>query len=92
MEIQFKFHTLPGSPVGVVLMLDFDDPFPDFAPLIDVPACPSDAKTEDCPRVEWRLAISPIPSVGSMIVRSIKVQGYNGAVMNVRLPSPAVIY
>ena len=92
LEVQFQFHTLPGSPGGVVLKLDFDDPIPDYAPLIDVPACPFDAKVEDCKRVPWKLTISPIPSAGSMVVRTIRVQGYNGAVMDIRLPSPVVVY
>ncbi len=92
LEIQFLFHALPGSPGGVVLKLDFDDPTPDFAPSIGVPACPFDAKVEDCERVDWKLTVSPIPPVGSMVVRAIKVQGYNSAIMDLRLPSPVVVY
>ncbi len=92
LAVLFKFHTLPGSPGGVVLALDFDDPYPDFAPLVDVPACPVSAKPDECARVQWDVTLSPIPTIGSLVVRAIKVQGYNGAVMNISLPSPAVVY
>jgi len=92
LTVVFKFHTIPGSPGGLVAKLDVDPPFPDYAPLIDVPACPASATADQCARSEWNLTIQPIPSIGSFVVRALTVQGYNGAVMRVALPTPAVIY